>query len=677
MEVILRGVRGSIADPAAETSYYGGNTACIEVRTSGEELVIFDAGSGIRTIGDALGDSGVCHLFITHAHIDHVLGLPFFKPMHRPEWTTYLYIPEWLPAFPGSFLGGGSFPVPFTSFAGNIIRRPVTPGDSVHIGTGRQSALVEALEVSHPDRGLAYRMHADGAVFFYSGDHEITADSGSRAFTRDILRGADLAVVDAMYSRSTYHPGWGHSAWEDWVELAGEASVKTLVLTHHEPGREDRSLDALQKQLEAVVLPGNSRRLVAREGMRFTPPAEALFAVHSSEWEREFWDELSRYKEEHAILDRILAKAREITNADAGTVFLIEKDELVFAYSHNDSLYTNGNAHKQAYTSLRLPITADSIAGYAAATGETLNLADVRDLPANVPYRFNAEVDAVSGYITCSMLTVPLHDRLGKLTGVLQLINSLDPRTGRAGPFSSFMERHIGLLAREAANILERSALLRTNVYNILRMAAVHDPFETGPHVERVGAVAAELFQAWADTRKMHPDAVRYEKSRIRLASMLHDIGKVGISDIILKKPGKLTDEEFTVMRGHTALGASILAEGDEDITDLARDIALNHHQKWNGTGYAGSGHEGKLAGEDIPIAARITSIADVFDALVSPRCYKKPWSFDEAMDLLRKEAGESFDPLLVECILEMREMLHLIYARFPDVPFGGQKSGA
>jgi response regulator RpfG family c-di-GMP phosphodiesterase len=167
-------------------------------------------------------------------------------------------------------------------------------------------------------------------------------------------------------------------------------------------------------------------------------------------------------------------------------------------------------------------------------------------------------------------------------------------------------------------------------------------------------------------------DAIHREKGRLRIASMLHDIGKVGVSDLVLKKPGKLTEEEFAIMRSHTALGAAILASDTGDIAPLAREIALHHHQKWNGKGYAGSTDAGRLAGEAIPLGARITAIADVFDALVSPRCYKKPWTFEEALDLLRREAGEHFDPALTECLAGILDLLHPIYERFPDKDHGG-----
>jgi HD-GYP domain-containing protein (c-di-GMP phosphodiesterase class II)/phosphoribosyl 1,2-cyclic phosphodiesterase len=668
MEVILRGVRGSIANPSPDTAFYGGNTVCVELRTDSGALLFFDAGTGLREAGETLPGSGECHIFISHGHADHIIGLWFFKPLHSPLWTTHLYLPEWLGHIPDYFYEGGIFPVPFDRLKGNVVRHQAKAGETVSIGTGPHGARVHPFAVCHPGQGLGYTVSADKALFLYSGDHEIDGRPSARPETEGFLQGADIAVVDAMYSREDYMPGWGHSAWEDWAEAAAKADVRNLVLTHHEPGRSDRELDALDRRVRKLKKTACLNIYVAREGMRFVPSGPIPFTRYGSDWLLLFLEELARYRDENAVLDRILAKAREITHADAGTIFLAEGEELVFAYTHNDSLFSVDNAYKYAYATVRMPVSKSSIAGYAAATGEALNIADVRALPPGVPYSFNNSFDDSTGYRTCSMLTLPFFDSMGRVSGIVQLINSLDPRTGNPCPFTPAMEFNARLLTREVSGTIEHSRLERKGIYGILRMAAVHDPSETGPHAERVGAVAAELYQRWAEKRQPDPDKdrIRYEKNRIRLAAMLHDIGKVGISDLILKKPGKLTDEEFSVMRGHTAIGASVLAEDSSDIAAIAQSIALHHHQKWNGKGYP-LVDGATPAGEGIPLPARIAAIADVFDALVSPRCYKKPWTFEEALDLLRKEAGEHFDPALVVCMEELRDMLRMIYDRFPE----------
>ncbi|MCL1889019.1 MAG: HD domain-containing protein [Desulfovibrionaceae bacterium] len=379
-----------------------------------------------------------------------------------------------------------------------------------------------------------------------------------------------------------------------------------------------------------------------------------------------FIKEISGYRDLNALLDRILAMARDITRADAGTIYLREGQELVFAYTHNDSLFPANEAHRHAYAAIRMPVSEKSIAGYVASTGRSLNLADVRALPQGAPYSFNDAFDLKTGFVTRSMLTLPFLDRRGRALGVLQLINSLDSRRHNPCPFNTHMENDTRMMAREVSGILELNEAEKRGIYGILRMAAVHDPSETGPHAERVGAIAAELYHAWAVRRGHIPDVVRQEKGNLRLAAMLHDIGKVGISEAILKKPGALNEEEFGIMRGHTALGASILDDAHGEISVLAHDIALHHHQRWNGRGYAGSGDEGRLSGEDIPLGARITAIADVFDALVSPRCYKKPWTFEDALGHLRQEAGQHFDPVLVDHLAEISDLLDLIYQRFP-----------
>ncbi|MDR3074066.1 MAG: HD domain-containing protein [Deltaproteobacteria bacterium] len=703
MKIILRGVRGGIAAPGPEMSRYGSNTACMEIRTAGGELIFLDAGTGLRKAGECLPESGESHIFISHGHADHIVGLWFFKPLHSPGWATHLYLPDGLESLPDWFHRCGFFPVPFERLEGQVIRHTVKTGESLGIGSGDGRVLVDSFAAKHPGGGLGYRLRADGAILLYTGDYEITGDPEAKRAAAELLRGADVAMVDAQYTRKDYQPGFGHSAWEDWDEAAALAGVPHLVLSHHDPARSDVDLDELAGVLSG--LRGQERRtLVGREGLCFTlggasgtvvketgeivETAEAVGTSPSQVMEEEtlatasarresedrlfaFLEELSGYRSESVLLDRILSKARELAHADAGTIFLTEGNSLVFAYTHNDSLFPANEAHRHAYAAMRIPISEASIAGYAAATGRPLNLPDVRALPPGVPYHFNDAFDRKTGFTTRSVLALPFLDKGGGPLGVLQLINCLNPdKTPR--PFSADMERDIRVLAREVSGILKCGAAEKNGMYGILRMTAVHDPSETGPHAERVGSIAAELYHVWASRQGRGLDAIYREKGRLRIASMLHDIGKVGVSDLVLKKPGKLTEEEFAIMRSHTALGATILSSDTGDIAPLARDIALHHHQKWNGKGYAGSTDAGRLAGEAIPLGARIAAIADVFDALVSPRCYKKPWTFEEALALLRREAGEHFDPALVESLAEISDLLHPIYERFPDKEHGG-----
>ena len=157
---------------------------------------------------------------------------------------------------------------------------------------------------------------------------------------------------------------------------------------------------------------------------------------------------------------------------------------------------------------------------------------------------------------------------------------------------------------------------------------------------------------------------------------MVHDIGKAGIGNTVLEKPGKLTPEEFDLVKEHTIIGAGLFTADPCDIAEMAHEISLHHHQKWNGKGYPVI--EGiALSGAAIPLSARLTAIADVFDALVSPRCYKKQWDFESATSLLREEAGEHFDPELIHSFMEILDTVSMIYTRYPDpkpsVPEGTQ----
>ena len=381
-------------------------------------------------------------------------------------------------------------------------------------------------------------------------------------------------------------------------------------------------------------------------------------------WINSFCKELSRYNDVGVLLDRILLEGRKITHADAGTIFLVEEDVLTFANIHNDTLFPGSAANKYSYANTKLPLDNASVAGYVALKREMVNIPDMRNISAELPFRFNESLDISTGYRTVSTLTFPIMGNNDRVLGVMQLINS-QPQ-GTPQPFTASMESRVQILANYAGSAIERGTLARDFILRMLHMTALRDPFETGPHVQRVGSYAAEIYHRWAERKGIDIDELRYEKSRIRLAAMLHDVGKVGISDLILKKPGKLTDEEYAIMKGHCALGSEIFSCSISEFDRFVREVALYHHEKWNGSGYTGTS-DPPLRGEQIPLAARITAVADVYDALCSQRSYKQAWTPESALEILRKDAGSHFDPEIVECFEDVREVIEAIRQRYPD----------
>jgi cyclic di-GMP phosphodiesterase len=191
--------------------------------------------------------------------------------------------------------------------------------------------------------------------------------------------------------------------------------------------------------------------------------------------------------------------------------------------------------------------------------------------------------------------------------------------------------------------VRERTAQLEATQVEILKrlaLAAEYRDDDTGEHTKRVGETAAQI----AEVLGWSPEDVEL----IRRAAPLHDVGKIGISDAILLKPGKLTPEEFECMKTHAQLGAKILSNGRFPLLQLAEQIALTHHERWDGSGYLG------LRGEAIPMAGRIVSVADVFDALISERPYKKAWSKQEALDEIQRQSGQQFEPRVVDAFLKV-----------------------
>jgi phosphoribosyl 1,2-cyclic phosphodiesterase len=284
MEIRFWGTRGSIPAPGPSTLEFGGNTTCLEVVLRSGRRVVIDGGTGIRLLGEQLKTKVATirlHLLLTHNHWDHLIGLPFFFPIYRED--SEIKIDGWPLAFQAlkrvfdDHMGDGFFPVAFEqlkahiTFANKIARTPQVLDD----------VEIEALPLNHPQGCLGFRFQEGGHTLVFITDNELGLDGGYRFpdFVK-FARGADLLIHDAQYlpEEMPVHRGWGHSTYEEAVQLALEAGVKTLLLTHHDPSRTDEQVRTIISRAKEMAAAAGGQLTIdgAREGDEFSLPAGDL-----------------------------------------------------------------------------------------------------------------------------------------------------------------------------------------------------------------------------------------------------------------------------------------------------------------------------------------------------------------------------------------------------------------
>ncbi len=328
---------------------------------------------------------------------------------------------------------------------------------------------------------------------------------------------------------------------------------------------------------------------------------------------------LRNYEE---ILIELANMGRHLAGADRCTLWVVD-------YKNND-LWTKV-AH--GIDTIRIPL-GTGIVGEAIRREEQMIINDVQSNDS-----FNAEVDKQTGYTTHNMMVIPMFNSQNKIIGAFQVINKLE------GGFDEKDMKYLMLAASYSAETLDAALLAEENdqtqkeMIFLMSEAVEKRSKETGNHIKRVAAYSRLLALAYGLSEE--------EAEVLELSSPMHDIGKIGIPDAILNKPGKLNEDEFDVMKRHARLGYEILNASERGMLKAAAILAYQHHEKWDGTGYPNG-----LKGEDIHIYGRITALADVFDALGSDRCYKKAWELEDILNLLRDERGKHFDPSIVDLFM-------------------------
>jgi HD-GYP domain-containing protein (c-di-GMP phosphodiesterase class II) len=371
----------------------------------------------------------------------------------------------------------------------------------------------------------------------------------------------------------------------------------------------------------------------------------------------------------HDLLDRVLFKSRRLTGAEAGTIFIVRR---VGRRRMLESMSIQNDRIDMTARHFTLPVASDSIAGHVARTGKTVRIADVHRIRAGAAYRFNPTVEREYHFDMHSMLCFPLKNHAGAVIGVVQLINRHDASGRRHIPFTAeqgaliqpinhfvggaiertdmierISEQNVRLAARSRMLARQRRQIaalkdqteeaFQLSIRLLARAAELHDE-DTGNHILRVNEYSY-LLATQLGMPKAYCDEIRY-------SAQLHDIGKMSVDQAVLKKRGALDTTERAEMNRHPEYGYKILIQSDR--LKMAADIARCHHEKWDGTGYPR-----RLKGEAIPLSARIVQVADVYDALRSPRPYKIGFDHTEARRIIlegdsRVDPIAHFDPQLL-----------------------------
>lgn len=371
---------------------------------------------------------------------------------------------------------------------------------------------------------------------------------------------------------------------------------------------------------------------------------------------------LSSVRELEGLLEMIVSEARAFANCDAGSLYLVEGNSLKFVVSQNDTLARRAgrSAQEQMFKPFNIPISNKSLAGYVANTGRPLNIPDAYRIAEDAEYHFDKSFDLRNDYRTVSMLQVPLSDSQGQVVGVLQLINAKDASDAIV-PFTAEDERLLLSLASQAGvavrNAQLNQELRQAHMDTIVRLgvAAEYRDKETGNHIRRMSYYSAFI------AREMGLSS--HDVELIRSASPMHDVGKVGIPDAILLKPGRLNELERKIMESHTVIGAEILKGSEVPLLMMSQTIALTHHEKWDGSGYP---H--RLQGTAIPLEGRIVALADVFDALSNKRVYKPAMTIEETRKTIESGSGTHFDPAVVQALWKCWDRVMEIYEQYREI---------
>ncbi len=559
------GVRGTLPTPGHHKAEFGGRTSCVQVQC-GEHTLVLDGGTGLTM----LGSLPKVDILLSHTHIDHVLGLPFYLPHCKAGTRVDIWAGNLIPEHTLSeaitkIMSAPLFPLTLEDMKASVGLHDFTAGETISNAAWEAAGIVvRTLPLSHPDRATGYRIEYQGRAVCYITDYEHQENALEEALVA-FVRDCDVLMYDSTYTDENFakHKGWGHSTWQQGMRLANAAGVKRFFAFHHDPVADDGALDSRSRQLSGMR-PGS---MFAREGMQLDLMSDAMqtpsltladTSLQLIEKLTSIGVAISKENDLDHVLEIILVEAQKISHADGGTLYYRTPDDMLeFAIIRNDSLkmvYGGKSGNKPPIAPLPLydaqgqHANQRTLAAYAIAQKEPVNIADAYDTE-GFDFEGAKIFDRQHGYRTQSVLAIPMVSHTKEVLGCLQLINARDPATGETVAFSPAVQKIVQSLASQAAIILHNKTLLQEQknlLESFIKMIAqaidAKSPY-TGAHCERVPTLTNMIAQAACEaTEGSFADfnLTTEEQYELHIAGWLHDCGKVATPVHIMDKATKL-----------------------------------------------------------------------------------------------------------------------------------------
>lgn len=379
--------------------------------------------------------------------------------------------------------------------------------------------------------------------------------------------------------------------------------------------------------------------------------------------------DLASFNHLNERINRLSLNSLRMANAELVLFYLYHEERLRLVSCVKSDYLHNVASHKYSYEMLELPVGNSSLAGSCAAQGKICVVKNAARASSGLETSLPLVFESLSDSSAFSMLNMPLIDEYNRLLGVMQFVN--------CKPYPSKNDIEAGWLAMlqaAATQTVAQGIQAHSNLMRSLGIVQLHDPKETLGHVNRMGAYAAELYNAMHVG--LHEDQIVRYRDIVRLAVMMHDIGKVAVPLSILQKSGPLDLREFTQLQSHTIKGAGLFLDGDSELDRVCMEVVLNHHEHWDGSGYPGGllsennkmggGASGK-SGDEIPLFARMTLLLDTYDTLTHLGRNNTLWPENDVLAHIRAGSGRQFDPGIVKAFFDNYELMKTIGQGFSN----------